>query len=95
MEKFDEKQVKEAKSKILAGYIIAYRLFKLNKELAESCMVELMIRKENGDIFEFEKYIEENVKETQEKYKTNSNLDLTNLNNVNYLLVKKFVPKQN
>jgi len=82
MENNTEQQIKEAKSKILAGYIIAYRLFKLNKELAENCMIELMIRKENGDDFEFEKYIEENITEVQIKYKPKTGLDLTNLNEI-------------
>ncbi len=81
-EKNEDEQIKEAKSKILAGYIVAYRLFGLNKVLAEKCMIELMIRKESGDNFEFEKYIEENVSETQIKYKLKSGIDLTSLQNI-------------
>lgn len=82
LEKTEDQLIKEAKSKILAGYIIAYRLFKLNKDLSTKCMIELMIRKEDGDDFEFEKYIEENVLETQEKYKSKGGTDLTNLNEI-------------
>ncbi len=80
--KSEDQLIKEAKSKILAGYVIAYRLFKLNKDLSVKCMVELMVRKENGDDFDFEKYIEENVLECQTKYKSNGSVDLTSINNM-------------
>lgn len=80
--KTEDQQIKEAKSKILAGYVITYRLLGLNKDLAMKCMNELMIRKETGDDFEFENYIENNVKDTQKQYKPKNTLDLTTLQNM-------------
>lgn len=55
------KLIKSATSKNLAGYVIVYRMFKLYKDIAAKCMQELMIRRESGDEFDFEKYIKDEV----------------------------------
>lgn len=58
-----ENDIKNATSKNLAGYIVAYRLLGFNKELSIKCMQELMNRRNNGDDFKFEDYIESELKD--------------------------------
>lgn len=60
---FSENDIKNAKSTNLAGYIVTYRLLGLYKELSIKCMEELLNRRENGDNFNFEEYIEEQLKD--------------------------------
>lgn len=45
-------------SDALAAYVVAYRALGVNKELAVACMEELVKRRQNGDNFDFESYIE-------------------------------------
>lgn len=73
-----KEQIKSAKSKILAGYVITYRLLGLYKELAEECMEELLLRRENGDNFNFEEYIEDELKNSPKSNIT----DLLKIKNV-------------
>jgi hypothetical protein len=47
----------------LCQIIVAYRYLKYNKELAVFAMEELSNRRLNGDIFDFESYIEATLKE--------------------------------
>jgi len=61
-------------SKALAVTIIAYRILGLYKEEAKFCMMELMRRKQKGDIFDFESFIKDGVKE----YKIDINIDHLN-----------------
>jgi hypothetical protein len=60
---FSDADIKKAGSKNLAGYVIAYRLLGVYKELSILCMEELMNRRANGDIFDFEEYIENELKD--------------------------------
>jgi len=53
----------DIESKALAAHVVVYRLLGINKELAISCMEELSERKHKGDEFEFEKYIEDQLKD--------------------------------
>lgn len=73
---FSEKDLKEAKSKNLAGYVVAYRLLGVHKNLSIKCMEELMNRRSAGEDFNFEEYIENELKDAP---KPN---DLTSLQNI-------------
>lgn len=44
-------------SKALCAIIVSYKSLGLLKDEAKNAMIELMIRKENGDDFDFEDYI--------------------------------------
>ena len=57
----------KATSQILAAYIVAYRVLGFDKPFALWCMGELLRRRESGEDFNFEDYIEEKVKECQKK----------------------------
>jgi hypothetical protein len=59
---FSENDIKAARSTNLAGYIVTYRLLGLYKELSIKCMEELLNRRMNGDNFNFEEYIEDQLK---------------------------------
>lgn len=41
----------------LCAQIVAYRAFKIHKDIAERCMQELLLRKANGSNFDFEEFI--------------------------------------
>lgn len=73
---FSNNNIKNAGSKNLAGYVVAYRLLNIHKELSILCMEELMIRRSNGDDFNFEEYIENELKDAP---KPN---DLTSIQNI-------------
>lgn len=51
----------ENNSKALAAIIVAYRSLGMCKAEAKDAMIELMRRKDNGDDFDFEKYINEKL----------------------------------
>jgi len=72
MNREDIKKLLQNDSKALAVTIIAYRILGLYKEEAKFCMMELMRRKQNGDTFQFEKFIKDGVDE----YKIDVNMDL-------------------
>lgn len=59
----ESEEILAAPSKILAGYVVVYRLLKIYRERSEACMIELMNRRSNGDDFDFESYIENELKE--------------------------------
>jgi len=48
-------------SKSLAAYIVLYRTLGMHKDLALICMQELCVRRGNGDNFEYEKFIDEEI----------------------------------
>ena len=50
--------VKTSPSKTLAAHVVAYRALKTNKDIALACMNELAKRKDDGDNFDYESYIE-------------------------------------
>jgi hypothetical protein len=50
------------KSEDLAAQIVAYRALGINKDVALKCMEELSNRRKNGDDFNFEEYIELELK---------------------------------
>lgn len=59
---YSEDDIKKAGSKNLAGYVVVYRSLGIYKELSIKCMQELMDRRVGGDEFNFEEYIEEQLK---------------------------------
>lgn len=60
----EDELIKKASSKILAGYVVTYKLLNNFKELSIKCMQELMDRRASGDQFNFEEYIEDQLKDT-------------------------------
>jgi len=48
---------KQMTSKALATRVSIYRQFKIHKKLATKCMEELINRQNNGDGFDYDKYI--------------------------------------
>ncbi len=50
-------------SKTLAATIVAYRYLGLNKDRAKKSMQELLLRENKGDSFNYEKYIQDQIKE--------------------------------
>lgn len=60
---FKNEDIKKASSKNLAGFIVAYRLLGIHKELSILCMEELSNRRNSGDTFNFEEYIENELKD--------------------------------
>lgn len=65
-------------SKALAAQVVAYRIFKLQKDFAIACMEELAKRRQLGDPFDYETFIEEEIKKIPEI----PNLDLKSINNL-------------
>jgi len=57
------KDIKTFSSKKLCTFIITNRIFNLNPTLARLAMEELALRRSSGDLFEFENYIETNLKQ--------------------------------
>lgn len=54
---------KKCTSEQLADLIIGYRHFGFFKEYTTDIMKELSFRRQNGDKFDYEGYIEENIKD--------------------------------
>ena len=79
---YTENDIKNANSKNLAGYVVAYRLLGLHKDLSIKCMEELLNRRVNGDNFNFEDYIENELKDAP---KPN---DLSSIQNILKGLIK-------
>lgn len=76
--------VKAAKSIDLAAHVVLYKALGLGKELAKACMIELGIRRIQGEDFPFESYIEEELKKVP---KPNAVSPILNINK----LIKSFV----
>lgn len=63
--------VKGLSSQVLAAWVVSYRLLGINQELAVKCMEELAARREAGDVFNYEEYIEDKIKEISPKNSIN------------------------
>lgn len=59
----EDELIKKASSKILAGYVVTYKLLNNFKDLSIKCMEELMNRRSLGDPFNFEQYIDDQLKD--------------------------------
>lgn len=57
----EEIPIEEKDSKQLAAIVVSYRILGMNKELSKLCMAELLKRKEEGDLFDYESFIAEEV----------------------------------
>jgi len=53
--------IKTSESSALAAQVIAYRAIGINKDIAIACMEELGQRRNAGDDYDFESYINEEV----------------------------------
>lgn len=71
-------------SKKLCQIIVLYRYLRLNKDLSIKSMEELSLRRSNGDLFNFENYIEESLKELPEL-----NFSLPNFKDILNQVIKK------
>lgn len=52
----------QSPSKVLASYVVAYRILGYNQQISIFCMQELANRRGNGEDFDFESFIEEQCK---------------------------------
>lgn len=55
-------QIGSSSNENLAAQVVCYRILGLNKDFALMCMAELARRRELGDNFDYESFIEEEVK---------------------------------
>lgn len=55
-------EIPQAASKVLAAHIVVYRTLGIEKDFAVTCMEELVRRRALGDDFDYETYIDEEVK---------------------------------
>lgn len=53
--------LKDKQSEGLASIVVVYRTFGLFKDDAKNAMAELMRRKDDGDLFEFENFITDEI----------------------------------
>jgi hypothetical protein len=67
-----QKKIRDCSSKLLAVNVIAFRLFGWNEEGALLSMKILGERRAAGENFDFESFIEEELKKANEKSKVNS-----------------------
>ena len=56
-----EKLIPSMSSKALASHVIAYRSLGLFRDFALKCLQELAIRKSNGDEFDYDSFIKEEL----------------------------------
>lgn len=50
--------LKSNSNESLCAQVVAYRAFKINKDIAEKCMEELIRRKNEGSTFDYDSFIE-------------------------------------
>lgn len=68
--------IKSASSKELAARVVAYRLLKINKNLAIKCMEELSFREKSGDNFNYHQYIKNELEKSPKPYADKSTIDM-------------------
>lgn len=56
------KDLSKASSQFLAAIIVVYKALGLDRDHAIACMNELAKRKNDGDVFDYDKYIDDNLK---------------------------------
>ncbi|MDP2683497.1 MAG: hypothetical protein Q8P20_00415 [bacterium] len=77
-------------SNTIASYVIIYKTLNINKDLALMCMKELAYRRNLGENFEYEKFIEEEISKIPKMQGINlPELSKTILNNKNYKSILK------
>ncbi len=67
----DNVDISKANSEFLAVGVITYKTLGINKEFALACMQELATRRKNGEDFNYEDYIDEEIK----KFPTRNDTD--------------------
>lgn len=67
-----QKKIRDCSSKLLAVNVIAFRLFGWNEDNALLSMKILGERRAAGEDFDFESFIEEELKKADEKSKVNT-----------------------
>lgn len=67
-----QKKIRDCSSKLLAVNVIAFRLFGWNEDDALLSMKILGERRAAGEDFDFESFIEEELKKADEKSKVNT-----------------------
>lgn len=55
-------EIPQASSKVLAAHVVVYRTLGIEKDFAIACMEELVRRRAAGDDFDYEVFIDEEVK---------------------------------
>lgn len=55
------KSLLEKTSEQLAAIVVSYRVLGINRNLSIECMSELLRRKDNGDVFDYEAFIKAEV----------------------------------
>lgn len=58
---FSPEDLKKSDSKTLSAYVVLYKSLGINRELAIECMKELALRRTNGDEFDYELFIQEEL----------------------------------
>jgi len=58
----NEVDIATTNAEFLAASVVVYKTLGINKEFALACMQELATRRKNGDTFNYEDYIEEEIK---------------------------------
>lgn len=78
-------------SEALAAHVVAYRVLGIQKDFAVHCMQELSRRKDTGDLFDFEQYIEANVQKMPKPQQIDMKQmsAIFNIQNISSLLKKK------
>lgn len=80
--------VKTVQSKVLASYVVAYRTLGYNKQLAILCMSELARRRKEGEDFEYEKFIDEEIQKVPKLQNLNLQSVMPQLLNIKSVLSK-------
>ena len=68
-----------ADSKDLAAHVVLYRAFGMDKDFAVLCMTELCQRRNAGDDFEYEKFIDEEIAKIPIPVSTNIGSIISNI----------------
>lgn len=58
-----QESIKTSDSEALAAQVVIYRVLNLRKEIATLCMEELVLRRKNGEEFDYEDWIDKKVAE--------------------------------
>jgi hypothetical protein len=73
MEKDDKEIISSMTNEALAANVVAYKSLSLNKEFAKKCLAELVLRKSQGDSFDYEKFINEELEKLPKVKNTDYN----------------------
>jgi hypothetical protein len=60
----EKEELKKLSNECLAAQIVVFRLLGLNKDISISCMEELMQREQDGDTFDYNSWIKNELKKS-------------------------------